>query len=110
MSTWKVNCSMQTNPNSVTVNVAPFRRDVPDKTPTLVWEADGNGTTFPATNFFTWKNGGPGSSPTRSPDGKTLTLSYTQSTPSDWTYAIAIENDGVRVDVDPEIHNDPPVP
>ena len=110
MATWKVNCSMQKNPNSVTVNIAPFRRDVPDAAPTLVWEADGNGTTFPSANFFSWKSGGPGSNPTRSSDGKTLTLTYSNSGPSDWTYKIAIENDGVRVDVDPEIHNDPPVP
>ncbi|HEX6099259.1 MAG TPA: hypothetical protein VF432_23295 [Thermoanaerobaculia bacterium] len=110
MATFKVNCSMQKNPNSVTVNVAPFRRDVLDKTPTIEWEADGNGTTFPATNYFSWKSGGPGTLPARSSDGKKLTLAYTQTAPSDWTYAISLENDGVTVDVDPEIHNDPPVP
>jgi hypothetical protein len=100
---------MQKNPNSLTVTVAPFRRDVPDKTPTLVWETNGNGTTFPSTNFFSWKSGGSGT-PVRSSDGRTLTLAYTQTTPSDWTYSIALENDGVRVDIDPEIHNDPPTP
>ena len=111
MATWKVNCSMQKNPNSATVNLAPFRREVPDESPTLVWEADGSGTTFPSSNFFAWKaGGGPGSTPTRSVDGKTLTLTYTNSASSDWSYAIAVENDGVRVDMDPEIHNDPPVP
>lgn len=110
MATVKVNCSMQTNPNSVMVNVAPFQRDVLDKTPTIEWVADGDGTTFPTSNFFSWKSGGPGFLPTRSTDGKKLTLAYTQTAASDWTYAIALENDGVRVDLDPEIHNDPPVP
>ncbi len=110
MSDWKVNCMMQKNPNSVTVTVAPFRRDVKDSTPTLVWEANGADTTFPTSNYFAWKNGGPsgGTLPTRSTDGKTLTLAYTYSGSSDWSYMVTIENDGCKVVVDPEIHNDPP--
>lgn len=110
MATWKVNCALQTNPNSLTVTLAPFRRDVPDKTPTIVWEADGNNTAFPSSGFFSWKTGGPGFLPVRSSDGKTLTLSYTQTTTSDWTYEITVANGNETVVVDPEIHNDPPVP
>jgi hypothetical protein len=102
---------MQKNPNAVTVTIAPFVRDViKDANPTVVWEADGNDTIFPSSNFFSWKSGGPGSNPTRSSDGKTLTLTYSVSSPSTWSYAISLENAGVKVTVDPDIHNDPPIP
>lgn len=108
MASYKVNCAMQRNPNAVTVTVAPFVRDTKANDVTLTWEADGNNTTFPATDFFAWKTGGPGYLPTRSSDGKTLTLNYTQSAASQWTYMVAIENAGTKVIVDPDIHNDPP--
>ena len=108
MANHRINCALQINPNSLTVNVAPFKRDVKDKTPTLTWEAEGNGTTFPATDFFAWKTGGTGSPPSRSADGKTLTVSYTQDTPSLWTYMITLVNGSSKVVIDPEIDNDPP--
>ena len=110
MATWKVNCSMQKNPNAVTVTAAPFRRDVNDTNPTVIWEADGNGTTFPSSDYFAWKTGGTGTLPTRSSDGKSLSLTYTSNSTNTWTYAITVENNGVKVVIDPEIHNDPPIP
>lgn len=108
MATHKVNCAMQKNPNAVTVTVAPFKRDVKDGAPTLIWEADGANTIFPTTDFFAWKTGGTGTLPVRSSDGKTLTLSYTQTVASLWTYMVTIENGGCKVIVDPEVDNDPP--
>jgi hypothetical protein len=100
------------NPFAVTASLAPFVREVPDKTPTVEWNA-APGTVFPTSNYFSWKSGGPGGGtiPTRVSSTQ-LSLSYSQSASSTWTYAITLETavGGVKVTVDPEIHNDPPVP
>ena len=113
MATHTVDCSLLLMlPNLITATVAPFTREVPDKTPTVEWNA-ALGTVFPTSNYFSWKSGGPsgGTIPTRTSATK-LTLSYNQTASSTWTYAITLETavGGVQVLVDPEIHNDPPVP
>lgn len=111
MATHTVDCVLAIIPN-LTATIAPFTLEVEDKTPTVEWNA-GVATTFPSSNYFSWKSGGPsgGTIPTRSSDGKKLTLSYSQTAESTWTYAITLEIAGtVQVTIDPEIHNDPPVP
>lgn len=107
MGVHRINCLIQKNDNALTVSIAPFVRDVRDRNPTVVWES-GHDTHFPAEQFFNWKVGGPGSIPTRSADGKTLTLTYSQTLASQWSYEIALQTGNVVVTVDPDIHNDPP--
>jgi hypothetical protein len=107
MAIHRVNCLIQKNENALTIMIAPFVREVKDKNPTVVWEA-GHDTHFPEGQFFNWKVGGPGRIPTRSSDGKTLTLNYEQSTISDWSYEIFLQTGEFIVNIDPDIHNDPP--
>jgi hypothetical protein len=107
MATHRVNCLIQKNDNALTLSIAPFLRDVRDRTPTVIWDAAGDGD-FPETEFFNWKVGGPGSIPTRSANGKTLTLTYNQSDVSDWRYEISLRAGNCVVVIDPDIHNDPP--
>jgi hypothetical protein len=107
MGVHRVNCLIQKNDNALTVSVAPFLREVKDKKPTVIWDANGDGL-FPDRDFFSWKTGGPGSIPVRSPDGKTLTLDYEQASPSNWTYMIRLQAGEAVVTIDPDIHNDPP--
>jgi hypothetical protein len=104
-----INCLLQKNPYALTVSLAPFRAEVRYRgSVTLVWEAQGAGT-FPESNFFAWKVGGPGRLPDRSADGKTLTLTYDVPAESTWSYMITLKTgDGATVVIDPDIHNDPP--
>jgi hypothetical protein len=107
MATHRVNCVIQKNDNALTVSIAPFLREVRDKTPRVIWDVAGDGN-FPEEQFFNWKVGGPGSIPQRSADGKTLTLDYVQTDQSNWSYQIKLQSGNVIVDIDPDIHNDPP--
>ena len=107
MAVHRVNCLIQKNDNALTLSIAPFLREVRDKTPTVIWDAAGDGD-FPEEQFFNWKVGGPGSIPTRSADGKTLTLNYSQINVSDWRYEISLRAGNCVVVIDPDIHNDPP--
>ena len=103
-----INCLLQKNPSALTVSLAPFRAEVRHRgSVTLVWEAQGVGT-FPESDYFAWKSGGPGSLPQRSSDGKTLTLTYDNTAPSTWSYMITLATGGCTVAIDPDIHNDPP--
>lgn len=76
---------------------------------TITWSAAGNNT-FSSSNPFFWKSStNPGTLPTRSSDGKTLTLNYDMpSTSVNWSYGIKLHNCNV---LDPEIENQvPPTP
>ncbi|HYH09470.1 MAG TPA: hypothetical protein VEK11_20655 [Thermoanaerobaculia bacterium] len=108
MADHHINCLLQKNPNALTVSLAPYRQRVGKPgSNTIVWEAQSD-TTFPASDFFSWKSGGPGYIPTRSTDGKTLTLTYDNTAPATWSYMITLANDTASVVIDPDIHNDPP--
>lgn len=71
---------------------------------TINWNAAGNNS-FPASGFFSWKSGSssPGTLPTRSGDGKTLTLNYSMPTTSvTWSYNITLNGCAT---LDPDIEN-----
>lgn len=72
------------------------------------WNATGE-RVFPTSGFFSWKPGpNPGELPTRSSDGKKLTLTYNIESTVTWAYNIMLEGCG---NFDPEIENQiPPTP
>jgi hypothetical protein len=114
MATHTVNINMQVNDSALQLTLSPFKRGVAKgDAQTVVWRC-GHGVQFPATNYFAWKPsaiGTPGL-PTRSTDGKTLSITYdnTPSTPN-WAYTVAVQDTArteLIVTIDPDIDNDPP--
>ena len=79
----------------------------------LVLEAVGTGANFPEAGAFQW-NTDPapldGRLPTRSSDGKRLSLAYDNTFDVTWQYTVFIQNPDTPnpVRVDPEIDNGPP--
>lgn len=113
MANYMVNINMQVNASALQLTLAPFVREVPKGDHVVIWRC-GVGVQFPDTDYFAWKPGSvdtPGI-PTRSTDGKMLTLAYNNgpSTPN-WSYTIKVQdaNDTTLiVTIDPDIDNDPP--
>jgi hypothetical protein len=100
-----VSCANGTTsaPAKINVNKAKGTKIV------INWNANGN-TTFPTSGFFSWKSGSPtpGKLPTRSSDGKQLTLEYDLENTVTWKYNIKLEN---CAQLDPDIENQvPPTP
>ena len=110
---------VQLLPDNV-VNTVPYSTGVyieGGSAVTLTWKASVGGTEFPdgtaGNPYFKWKPGGgpPGGTlPTRSGDGKTLTLNYTMPTSRQlWEYTIWIKQTGATaIGEDPEVDNRPP--
>jgi hypothetical protein len=106
---------MQVNDSALQLTLAPFKRAVPKGTgETVIWHC-GHGIRFPESDYFAWKPGAidPPAVPTRSADGKRLTLTYDNGpdTPPQWSYTIAVQdedNPTLIVTIDPDIDNQPP--
>lgn len=102
------------NGSQINTAVVPFTVPVPSGNQTITWTAAGADAVFPESSFFNWKTSPAplsGSTPTRSSDGKTLTLSYNNNfSDTVWEYGIRIANSSSNVHIDPEIDNDPPNP
>lgn len=94
--------------------VVPPTVPVPYDQQTITWSAVGPDARFAASSYFWWKTNPPplgGALPTRSSDGKTLTLTYSNNgTAANWVYGITIENNDTSIGIDPEIDNGPPRP
>ena len=99
------NRAVKTVPYSTGIYLAP------DTSVTLVWTARPDGVTFPEQAYFEWKSGTshPAGVPNRSPDGKSLILTYTMPASREvWEYTIWVQNrDGIFGE-DPEVDNRPP--
>ena len=115
MATHTVNINMQVNDSALQLTLAPFKRGVSKgNDQTVVWHC-GHGIRFPEEDYFAWKEGAdnPPPIPTRSTDGKRLTLTYDndENTPPQWSYTIAVQdesNTDLIVTIDPDIDNQPP--
>jgi hypothetical protein len=92
--------------------VVPFTVPVPRGNQTIRWIAAGPGTIFSPRDYFTWKTDPPplgGAMPSRSNDGRTLELTYSNTYDVKWEYAVTVENTiSGPIVIDPEIDNTTP--
>lgn len=99
------------------VTIQPSRLRVPNGSAnvTITWNAM-NGTTFlPNPSAFEWIVGVGVPDPpvvTRVDDTKLQSAPYSNDFGSEvvWEYMIGVQKNGVRIQVDPEVDNDPPRP
>jgi hypothetical protein len=100
-----------TNSGNTQSAVLPHKVPVPTGLQTITWQSAGPNSQFPAFNYFWWKTEPAplgGAIPSRSPDGKTLSVTYSHENQELWEYGVTITNGPATVEIDPEIDNRPP--
>jgi hypothetical protein len=100
------------NEKQYSTAVVPDKVKVDYGSQTIAWQAAGPNARFASSDYFWWKTSPPPHGiPTRSKDGKTLTLTYdNKGSEEPWVYGVTIENDDTSISIDPEIDNGPPRP
>ena len=112
-----VNVRIATTGGIHKVTISPQRLRIPNGSTNVVitWRAS-NGTTFlTGTDAFQWINPStvlPPPNVTRTNDTTLTSDAYTNNTSVEviWEYMLGVEKDGVKIQVDPEVDNDPPRP
>ncbi|HVG24082.1 MAG TPA: hypothetical protein VND45_08020 [Thermoanaerobaculia bacterium] len=112
----QVNVQIQTSSggiNKVTINPDRLRIAPGTTGVVIVWKANGQSAFLPGNDAFSWLTSNPTPPTVTRTDDHTLTsASYdnTFETEVVWKYMIGVEKDGVKIQVDPEVDNDPPPP
>lgn len=107
-----VNVQIQTTNavNKVTIN--PQRLHVPQGTGIVItWSATGPTTFLPNPDCFRWLTTSPTPpAVTRTNDNTLTSAAYDNNFSSEvvWEYMIGVQKDGLKIQIDPEVDNDPP--
>ncbi|HVE72283.1 MAG TPA: hypothetical protein VNI54_13020 [Thermoanaerobaculia bacterium] len=107
-----VNVQIQTTSDIHKVTIHPERLRIPNGSRNVVvtWNASGPTTFLPGKDGFDWLSSG---APTvHRVDDHTLRsdpFDNTGTTEVVWRYMLGVERDGVKIKVDPEVDNDPPI-
>lgn len=98
------------------VTISPSRLRIPngDKGVVITWNAPGLNEFLPGDEGFQWKPmpGAPPPPRVTHKDAHTLEAApYDNDFPVEvvWEYLIGVQKEGVKIQVDPEVDNDPPV-
>lgn len=107
-----VNVQIQTTGGVHKVTIHPGRLRIPQGTGiVIVWKAAGPATFLPEPQCFQWLTPSPAPPAVSRTDDNTLTSApYTNNFPEEviWEYMIGVQEGGVKIQVDPEVDNDPP--
>ncbi len=109
-----VNVQLQTTNGIHKVTIHPERLRIPPKAKDVVitWKASGPTTFLAGKDGFNWLDTGAPNvqqlDPNTLESDKFDNLSTT-TTEIVWRYLIGVENGGVKIQVDPEVDNDPPI-
>lgn len=107
-----VNVTVQTTNGIHKVNINPERLRVPrgDKNVVITWKASGPTTFLAGNDAFKWLS--PNAPAVTRVDDNTLQSAPYDNDPTTepvWQYLIGVEEGGVKIQVDPEVDNDPPL-
>ena len=111
-----VNVQIQTTSggtHKVTIHPSRVRIQNGDKGVVITWSATGPTTFLPGADAFKWLPAPGAPTPpavSRRDDNTLVSAAYDNNFGSEvvWEYMIGVEKDGVRIQVDPEVDNDPP--
>ena len=112
----QINVQIQTTAGGIhKVTINPGRLRIPngDTGVVITWSATGPTTFLPGNEGFRWQpNVGPTPpAVTRVNDNTLQSASYDNNFDQEvvWEYLIGVQKDGVKIQVDPEVDNDPPI-
>lgn len=111
----QINVQIQTTSGIHKVTIHPGRLRIPngDKGVVITWNATGPTTFLPGNEAFRWlPNVGPTPPRVTRKDDNTLeSEAYDNDFEHEvvWEYMIGVEKDGVKIQIDPEVDNDPPI-
>lgn len=110
-----INVQIQTTSGGIhKVTINPSRLRIPNGTTGVVitWSATGPTTFLPGNDAFQWLTTTPTPPAVTRVDDNTLrSASYDNTFDKEivWEYLIGVQKDGVKIQVDPEVDNDPPI-